>query len=126
VTFPRTPEVEDALARASDAVGLATHYRDCVRPLLGVGPARWPGCCGGGCEPGAETLIEVARRVHAILTIDVTRDHCSSASAVDASVSPSSSPHASADASSALVVEPCGKPAPQIDDDDPFDVIALT
>jgi hypothetical protein len=72
VTLPRTLEVEDALARASEAVGLAVHYRDCVRPLLGVGAARWPRCCGGGCEPCAETLIEVAKRVHAILAIDVT------------------------------------------------------
>jgi hypothetical protein len=71
VTLPRTPEVEDALTRACDAVGLATHYRDCVRPLLGVGPACWPRCCGGGCEPCAETLIDVARRVHAILAIAV-------------------------------------------------------
>jgi hypothetical protein len=72
VTLPRTPEVEDALARACDAVRLPLHYRDCVRPLLGVGPERWPRCCGGGCEPCAEMLIEVARRVHAILAIEVT------------------------------------------------------
>ena len=72
MTLPRTPEVEEALASASDAVGLAEHYRDCVRPLLGVGPAHWPRCCGGGCEPCAETLIAVARRVHAILGIDDT------------------------------------------------------
>jgi hypothetical protein len=63
----RTPETEAALTRASDEVGLQPHYRDCVRPLLGVGPNRWPHCCGGSCEPCAETLITVARRVHQLL-----------------------------------------------------------
>jgi hypothetical protein len=71
MSLPRTPEVEDALVRASDEVGLQDHYRDCVRPLLGVGPAGWPRCCGGGCEPCALTLIAVAERVHAILGLDL-------------------------------------------------------
>jgi len=64
VTLPRTPELERALTDAGDAVGLADHYRDCVRPILGTPAAAWPRCCGGGCEPCAETLNAVARRVH--------------------------------------------------------------
>jgi hypothetical protein len=71
VSLERTPEVEAALAQASREVGLAVHYRDCVRPLLGVGPRRWPRCCGGGCEPCAETLIAVAQRVHTLLGLAV-------------------------------------------------------
>jgi hypothetical protein len=39
------------------------YYRDCVRPLLGLQRSQWPRCCGGGCEPCAETLIAVAERV---------------------------------------------------------------
>jgi hypothetical protein len=71
MSLPRTPEVEKALERASDELGLQGYYRDCVRPLLGVGPAGWPRCCGGGCEPCAETLVAVARRVHELLAIEV-------------------------------------------------------
>jgi hypothetical protein len=67
MSLPRTPEVEEAIARASDEVGLQDYYRDCVRPLLGVGPAGWPRCCGGRCEPCAQTLVAVAQRVHAML-----------------------------------------------------------
>ena len=65
MSLPRTPDVEAALAKASDEVGLQDYYRDCARPLLGT--SRWPRCCGGGCEPCAETLIAVARRVHELL-----------------------------------------------------------
>jgi hypothetical protein len=61
------PELDDALARASDEVGLPSYYRDCVRPLLREGP--WPRCCGGGCEPCAETLKRVARRVFALRAV---------------------------------------------------------
>ena len=71
MSLPRTPALEEALARASDEVGLASYYRDCVRPLLGVGPARWPRCCGGNCEPCAQTLISVAERVHQMLDVQV-------------------------------------------------------
>ncbi len=69
MSLPHTPDVEAALAAASHEFGLQDYYQDCVRPLLGVGEERWPRCCGGGCEPCAETLINVARRVHAILGI---------------------------------------------------------
>ncbi len=67
MSLPRTPEVEAALVAASDEFGLQDYYRDCVRPLLGVGEEQWPECCGGACEPGAATLVIVARSVHAIL-----------------------------------------------------------
>ena len=70
MSLPRTPEVEAALVRASVEVGLQDHYRDIVRPLLGVGSAQWPKCCGGSCEPCADTLIRVARRVHDLLGIE--------------------------------------------------------
>lgn len=74
MSLPRTPELERALAAASDEVGLADYYRDCVRPLLGVPAAGWPRCCGGQCEPCAESLCAVARRVHAILGIAEAAD----------------------------------------------------
>jgi hypothetical protein len=60
----RTPEVEAALAAASQEFGLAEHYRDCVRPILGTSRETWPRCCGGNCEPCAETLCAVAGSVH--------------------------------------------------------------
>jgi hypothetical protein len=69
MSLPRTPEVERALAAASAEFGLAEYYRDNVRPLLGVPDRGWPRCCGGGCEPCAEKLCAVARRVHEILGI---------------------------------------------------------
>jgi hypothetical protein len=71
MALPRTPEVEAALAAASEEYGLQTYYRDCVRPLLGVGEAGWPRCCGGQCEPCAQTLVSVAKRVHCILGVTV-------------------------------------------------------
>jgi hypothetical protein len=71
MSLPSTPELEAALLQASAEMGLQEYYRDIVRPLLGVGPDRWPRCCGGSCEPCAETLIRVARRVHVLLGIDV-------------------------------------------------------
>ena len=67
--MPRTPELERALAAASDEFGLADYYRDCVRPILGTPRSAWPRCCGGGCEPCAETLNAVARRTHELLGI---------------------------------------------------------
>jgi hypothetical protein len=69
MSLPRTPELEKALAEASDAFGLADYYRDCVRPILGTPRSAWPRCCGGGCEPCAETLNAVAGRVHELLGV---------------------------------------------------------
>jgi hypothetical protein len=46
-----------------------------VRPILGTPRAAWPRCCGGGCEPCAETLNAVARRTHELLgTPDLNDD----------------------------------------------------
>jgi hypothetical protein len=55
-------DVEAALAQASEEVGLQSYYRDCVRPLLRTSREGWPGCCGGGCEPCAQTLAAAADR----------------------------------------------------------------
>jgi len=60
-------ELEAALVQASDEMGLAEWYRDCVRPLLRTGPEGWPRCCGGGCEPCTQLLCLVAERTLAIL-----------------------------------------------------------
>lgn len=60
-------ELNDALAQASDELGLQDYYRDMVRPLLRMPRTQWPTCCGGGCEPCAQTLVAVAERVLALL-----------------------------------------------------------
>jgi hypothetical protein len=65
------PEIDRALARASDELRLPVHYRDCVRPLLAMSIDQWPSCCGGNCEPCTQLLVAVARRVHEYLSIDV-------------------------------------------------------
>jgi hypothetical protein len=67
MTMPRTPEGEAALTKASDEQGLQLEYRDCVRPLLTMPTSQWPRCCGRGCEPCADTLVTVARRVRELL-----------------------------------------------------------
>lgn len=60
-------ELEQALAQASEEVGLQDYYRDMVRPLLRMPRAQWPSCCGAGCEPCAQTLVAVAERVNDLL-----------------------------------------------------------
>jgi hypothetical protein len=60
-------DVDAALAQASREIGLQDYYRDMVRPLLRMPRTQWPGCCGGGCEPCAQTLVAVAERVLALL-----------------------------------------------------------
>jgi hypothetical protein len=60
-------ELNEALAQASEEVGLQDYYRDMVRPLLYMPREQWPGCCGGGCEPCAQTLVAVAERVNDLL-----------------------------------------------------------
>jgi hypothetical protein len=60
-------ELETALVQASEYVGLQDYYRDMVRPLLHMPRSQWPGCCGGGCEPCAQQLVEVAERVLKLL-----------------------------------------------------------
>ena len=56
------PELFAALARAADEHNLPAHYVSCVRPLLRDPEGPWPRCCGGGCEPCAQTLVDVAVR----------------------------------------------------------------
>jgi hypothetical protein len=63
-------DVDAALAQASHEVGLQDYYRDMVRPLLRMPRSQWPSCCGGGCEPCAQTLVAVAERVLALLGRD--------------------------------------------------------
>lgn len=60
----RTPEFNAALIQASEELGLQDYYRSSVRPLFSMPTSQWPGCCGGGCEPCAQTLIAVAQRVY--------------------------------------------------------------
>jgi hypothetical protein len=56
-------DVDTALVQASQELGLQEYYRDMVRPLLRMPRTQWPSCCGGGCEPCAQTLVLVAERV---------------------------------------------------------------
>ncbi len=60
-------DLESALAQASEEWGLQSYYQDCVKPLLYQPREQWPGCCGGGCEPCAQTLVRVAERVLELL-----------------------------------------------------------
>lgn len=62
--MPDVPEaeLELALTRASEELQLPTYYRSSVRPLLRNPEGHWPRCCGGGCEPCAQTLVRVAAR----------------------------------------------------------------
>jgi hypothetical protein len=64
---PRDPAFEAALTQASDEHKLSVWYRDCVRPLLNMPRKQWPRCCGRGCEPCAEQLVDVAQRVQELL-----------------------------------------------------------
>jgi hypothetical protein len=66
----RDPAFEAALTQASDEHKLQTYYRDCVRPLLHMPRTQWPRCCGRGCEPCADQLVDVATRVCALLGRD--------------------------------------------------------
>jgi hypothetical protein len=56
-----------ALSQAADELGLPAHYISCVRPLLNDIEGPWPRCCGGGCEPCAQTLTDVAVRTLELL-----------------------------------------------------------
>jgi hypothetical protein len=66
----RSPTFEAALRQASDELGLQDYYRSCVRPLFSTPTHHWPACCGGGCEPCAQTLVAVASRICDLLGID--------------------------------------------------------
>ena len=65
-----SPEFAAALERAGEELGLADYYRACVRPLFRMPVSQWPLCCGGGCEPCAQTLVAVADRVCGLLQVD--------------------------------------------------------
>ncbi|NRD51695.1 hypothetical protein HRD49_23240 [Corallococcus exiguus] len=62
VPVPSPLSLDDALARASEELQFPSYYQSSVRPLLRNPEGRWPHCCGGGCEPCAQTLIRVALR----------------------------------------------------------------
>ena len=59
--------MDEAIAKAAAEVGFPEHYRSTVRPLVRNPNGRWPRCCGGGCEPCADALIEVALRACQLL-----------------------------------------------------------
>lgn len=65
-----TAEFHAALAQASEEIGLQDYYRSSVRPLFAMPVSQWPTCCGGGCEPCAQTLVAVAGRVRELLGLD--------------------------------------------------------
>lgn len=60
-------DLDAALEKASDELGLASYYRDCVRPLLKQARDQWPTCCGGTCEPCSQLLVLVADRTLSLL-----------------------------------------------------------
>jgi hypothetical protein len=63
-------EFRAALEQASSELGLPEYYSGCVRPLFSMPVSQWPMCCGGGCDPCAQTLISVADRVCILLGIN--------------------------------------------------------
>lgn len=60
-------QMNSALRRASEELSFPDYYMACVRPLLRNPEGHWPRCCAGGCEPCAQTLIQVALRTLEIL-----------------------------------------------------------
>lgn len=64
-----SPEFNAALAQASSELGMPDYYQPCVRPLFTMPMSQWPTCCGGRCEPCAQTLISVASRMAELLNI---------------------------------------------------------
>ena len=63
-------DLDAALEKASDELGLASYYRDCVRPLLRQPREQWPTCCGGSCEPCSQLLVSVATRTLELLATE--------------------------------------------------------
>ena len=59
--------VQAALRRASEECGLEDAYQRCVYPLLRNPEGEWPTCCGGGCHPCSQTLVDVAWRTLELL-----------------------------------------------------------
>jgi len=60
-------EIDDAIRQASEELGFPSYYRSTVRPLVRNPNGRWPRCCGGGCDPCADALIEVGLRACVLL-----------------------------------------------------------
>ena len=67
VSDVKDPRVQDALRQACDELGLPLTYRGCVHPLLRDPEGEWPECCGGGCYPCSQTLVDVAVRTLQLL-----------------------------------------------------------
>ncbi|WP_375770572.1 hypothetical protein NR798_06655 [Archangium gephyra] len=63
----KDPRVQEALRQACEELGLPLTYRACVHPLLRDPEGEWPQCCGGGCYPCAQTLVDVAVRTLQLL-----------------------------------------------------------
>ena len=66
-------EFNAALRQAGTELALADYYQPCVRPLFAMPMQQWPMCCGGRCEPCAQQLIAVARRVCELLGVDAAQ-----------------------------------------------------
>ncbi|ATB32350.1 hypothetical protein [Melittangium boletus] len=60
-------QLNAALRRASEELGFPSYYEACVRPLVRDPEGHWPRCCGGGCDPCAQRLIQVALRTLELL-----------------------------------------------------------
>lgn len=60
-------QLDSAIHQASQELAFPEYYEPCVRPLVRNPEGRWPHCCGGGCEPCAQTLIQVALRALELL-----------------------------------------------------------
>lgn len=63
-------EFNQALVQASSELGMPDYYAPCVRPLFSMPMQQWPMCCGGGCEPCSQTLINVAVRICELLNFN--------------------------------------------------------
>lgn len=64
--FPEE-QLDAAIHRASQELAFPSYYEPCIRPLVRNAEGEWPRCCGGGCEPCAQTLIQVALRALELL-----------------------------------------------------------
>lgn len=60
-------QLDSAIHRAGQELSFPDYYEPCVRPLVRNPEGHWPRCCGGGCEPCAQTLIQVALRALELL-----------------------------------------------------------
>lgn len=65
--MPTDDPVLRAIDQASEELGFPDYYRSLVRPLVRQPEGRWPRCCGGGCSPCSDTLIQVALRALELL-----------------------------------------------------------